>query len=52
MSVKVDATRFVRSNYVRPERVVPKCGVCGCRIRGKNHEQGTAHITKAKGKAK
>jgi hypothetical protein len=50
MSVYVDPRLWRRSNYVRPERRVKKCGVCGCRIRGENHEQGTAHINRVKAK--
>lgn len=48
MSVYVDPKRWTRSNYVRLERTVKKCGVCGCRIRGENHEAGTAHQMRVK----
>jgi len=48
MSVYIDPKRWRASNYVRLERRVKKCGVCGCRIRGANHEEGTAHLTRAK----
>jgi hypothetical protein len=36
MSVRPE--KYIPSNYVRIERVVKKCGECGCRIRGTHHQ--------------
>lgn len=32
------------------KQTVPRCGVCGFRIRGENHEEGMHHKMVAKGK--
>ena len=44
-------TRAVFFNSMASRATVKKCSVCGCRIRGKNHEEGTHHKQRVKARA-
>jgi len=38
------------SAYVPPPRMRPVCKICGCKIRGRNHDEGRYHKMRVKAK--
>ena len=38
--------------FVDHAQSVAKCSDCGCRVRGKNHNEGTHHVNRVKSKKK
>lgn len=50
MSVQCDPKFWYPSSYERQVATRKKCDICGCKIRGKNHETGKAHIEKVNAK--
>jgi hypothetical protein len=49
--VRIDPKNWTgESNYVRMDATRKKCGTCGCKIRGENHESGSAHQNRVKAK--